>query len=135
MLKYHSLLAFFAFTSSVLADEANICRITGNYGCQQYGYNCNDVIGDDNIEALQPTALFGALCPGTKSEDNLICCDTANLNGGYCPNLDEMERYGSLCLDSDRLSFTRWARDRRLLSDIRLEDRIIVSILFGCREG
>lgn len=94
MLKQTILLGLLACLPSSLADPANLCRITGNYDCTQHGHNCNDVIGDDFVPTFQPAALFGAECFGTLSADKKICCDTKALNGGYCPNLDELEGYG-----------------------------------------
>lgn len=89
-----NLLAIASIAVGALADEANLCRVTSNYGCQLYGYNCNDIIGTKNVPTFSPTALFGAVCPGTKSDDKTICCTTSRLNGGYCPNADELQKYG-----------------------------------------
>lgn len=94
MLKQTYVYGLLALLHPAIADPANFCRITGNYDCTKHGHNCNDVIGDDWVPTFQPTALVGAECFGTKSADRLICCDTANLNGGYCPNKDELADYG-----------------------------------------
>ncbi|KAI5357252.1 hypothetical protein Slin15195_G114630 [Septoria linicola] len=82
--------------SYAMADPENLCRVTNNYGCTVQGVNCNDEFTDDGrVPTFAPAVA--SFCPGagrTKSEDSRVCCTTNNLNGGYCPNFDELEGYG-----------------------------------------
>jgi hypothetical protein len=83
--------------AGITAGEANLCRITNNYGCTTArGSNCNDEFAEyDNPVPFHVSVL--SFCAGfgwSKSDDNNICCIEDNLNGGYCPNQDELEGYG-----------------------------------------
>jgi hypothetical protein len=81
----------------ITAGEVNLCRITNNYGCTtERGSNCNDEFAEyEDPVRFHPSVLRS--CVGSawsKSDDNNICCIKDNLNGGYCPNRDELEGYG-----------------------------------------
>lgn len=91
------LITFLSLAASyALASPENLCRVTNNYGCTRNGVNCNDEFGGDDLVPTFATAV-ASFCPGagrTKSEASRVCCTTSNLNGGYCPNADELEGYG-----------------------------------------
>lgn len=98
MLKQTFIYGLLALLHPVIANPANLCRVTHNYGCTKHSYNCDDLIGDEHVPTFPVNDITP--CDGTKSSDDLICCDTARLNGGYCPTVEELVNYNFVPSDS-----------------------------------